>query len=149
MRKTQSGIMLLEALIAIFIFSIGILGVVGMQASTIAASRDAKFRSDAGHLANELVGQMWVSSRDGATLQSAFQGDGPANAALTDGATYTAWLARVSATLPGVADNPPTVTVVPGAMGPPATASIVTITVRWQAPNNVTPHSYRLLAQII
>ncbi len=35
MRKNQSGVMLLEALIAILIFSIGILGIVGMQASTI------------------------------------------------------------------------------------------------------------------
>ena len=37
MRKPQSGVMLLEALIAILIFSLGVLGIVGMQASAIKA----------------------------------------------------------------------------------------------------------------
>ena len=57
LRKHQSGVMLLEALIAILIFSLGVLGVVGMQASAIAASRDAKYRTDAALLANEIIGQ--------------------------------------------------------------------------------------------
>ena len=34
-RKSQSGIMLLEALIAILIFSMGVLGLVGMQAAAV------------------------------------------------------------------------------------------------------------------
>ncbi|MBL0167679.1 MAG: hypothetical protein IPP85_11320 [Propionivibrio sp.] len=42
MRKQQSGVMLLEALIAILIFSLGVLGIGGLQASAVAATRDAK-----------------------------------------------------------------------------------------------------------
>ena len=38
LRSRQSGVMLLEALIAILIFSLGILGLVGMQASAVRAS---------------------------------------------------------------------------------------------------------------
>jgi len=146
--------MLLEGLIAILIFSIGILGIVGMQASTIKASRDAKFRADAGLLANELIGQMWVGNRDGATLQSNFQ---------TGGAIYAPWAARVAAALPNAdaATYPPLVTVTPGVVGPPQTSSTVRVTVRWLAPNEVPPppapqppispppHAYTVVVQII
>ena len=145
MRRQQSGVMLLEALIAILVFSIGILGIVGMQASTIKASRDAKFRADAGLLANELIGQMWVGARDGTNLQNNFQ---------TNGAIYAPWAARVAAALPGVTAtvNQPTVDVVPGVVGPPQTSSTVTVVVRWQAPNEVPlniVHSYSVVVQII
>jgi len=142
-RRNQSGIMLLEALIAILIFSVGILGIVGMQASTIKASRDAKYRADASLLANELVGQMSISARDGATLQSRFQ---------TGQADYALWATRVAAALPGALVNAPTVVVDPGLVGPPQTSSTVTVTVRWQAPNEVAAnivHSYQVIVRII
>ncbi len=150
-RKQQSGVMLLEALIAILIFSLGVLGIVGMQASTIKGSRDAKYRADAGLLANELIGEMWVGNRDGNTLQTNFQGDGPSSATILDGPLYTPWAARVAAALPGVTGNPgnaPLVEVVPGAFGPPATPSTVRVTVFWTAPNDTSVHRYRVAVQI-
>jgi type IV pilus assembly protein PilV len=58
--KLQKGIVLLEALIAILIFSIGILGAVGLQASMIKANSDAKYRAEAGFLAEQRISQMWV-----------------------------------------------------------------------------------------
>jgi type IV pilus assembly protein PilV len=152
MRKQQSGIMLIEALIAILIFSIGILGVVGIQASAIAASRDAKFRTDAGLLANELIGQMWSGNRDGVVLQTNFQGDGNqagATNVLLDGAIYSAWLQRVTDTLPGVLENPPQVSVTPGVIGPPKTSSVVDIKVRWKSATESVAHSYRVIVNII
>lgn len=155
MRKQQSGIMLLEALIAVLIFSLGILGIVGLQASAVAASRDAKYRTDAGLLVNELIGQMWSGDRDGVTLQTNFQGDGaqadPTNV-VVDGPIYTAWLLRVDNTLPGVLANPPVVAVTPGLVGPPRTGSVVSVVVRWKAPGDsalTPPHSYRVVVQII
>jgi type IV pilus assembly protein PilV len=141
--------MLLEALIAILIFSLGVLGVVGMQVSAVSASRDAKYRADAALLANELVGQMWSGNRVGNALQANFQGDGPAVATITDGPLYDIWLVRVGATLPGVVANPPLVTVTPGTAGPPAIASVVSIVVRWQAPSDLVAHSHRVLVDII
>lgn len=152
MRKQQSGVMLLEALIAILIFSIGVLGVVGIQASAIAASRDAKFRSDAGLLANELIGEMWSGNRDGTTLQTNFQGDGnqaDATNVLVDGPIFSAWLLRVTNTLPGVLENPPQVSVTPGVIGPPRTSSVANITVRWKSANESVAHSYRVIVNII
>lgn len=154
MRKQQSGVMLLEALIAILIFSLGILGVVGMQASAVNASRDAKYRTDAGLLANELIGQMWSGDRVGTTLKTNFQGDDDdalGTSVVTDGALFLLWRARVRATLPAAncADCDPRVTIAPGDVGPPQTASAVTIEVRWRSPNDTATHSYRVDLEII
>lgn len=57
----QSGALLLEALIAILLFSLGILSLVGMQAAAIGNVSEAKYRSDASFLANQLIGQIWVN----------------------------------------------------------------------------------------
>ncbi|MDD5176745.1 MAG: pilus assembly protein PilV [Sterolibacterium sp.] len=148
----QTGSMLLEALIAILIFSMGILAIVGMQAAAVKASSDAKYRSDASMVANQLIGQMWAGDRTPATMQTNYQGSAGAG-----GAAYTAWLADVQAALPGAAANPPTVTVslvvtnLPTNPVTTVTTSLVTVTVRWLAPGEpgtATPHSYTVVAQI-
>ncbi|MEY4156664.1 MAG: Type fimbrial biosis protein PilV [Pseudomonadota bacterium] len=126
--------LLLEGLIAMLIFTIGVLGVVGMQATVVKQVTDAKYRTDAGMLANQLIGTMWVSDRTTATLQSNFN---------TGGAAYNTWLAKVSTTLPGVAMYPPTVAV--------SNQGVTTVTIRWLAPSeaaNTTPHQHVVIAQI-
>lgn len=60
--KTQTGVALLEALIAVLIFSFGILAVVGLQANAMRISTDAKMRIDASNTANQQVGQLWADS---------------------------------------------------------------------------------------
>lgn len=151
MRKRQSGVMLLEALIAILIFSLGVLGLVGMQASAVRASRDAQFRSDAGLLADQLIGQMRTSDRTPSILQENFQGSTLPAENATLNKPFDIWAKQVADGLPGVRALPlsPVVTVTPGLVGPPSTASQVTITVRWQAPSETTPHTYQVVAQII
>lgn len=133
---SQRGSMLLEGLIAILIFSVGILAIVGMQGSAIKATTDAKYRSDAGLLANQLIGSMWVSDRTTATLQSNFGSPG--------GAAYVSWRDEVVNALPGVVVNPaanlPTV-VIDG-------AGMVTVTVYWKAPNDKSAHQYVAIAQV-
>lgn len=161
MRNQQSGVMLLEALIAILIFSLGILGVVSLQATALSVSRDAQYRADAALLANELVGLMFASDRNGTVLQTNFRGtagfvsskdkddpdrcrtDNPA----TDGSMYCLWFNnRVVDSLPGAVDFPPQVAVTPGAAG---NASTVTITVRWRAPSDVANRRYDMVVTII
>jgi type IV pilus assembly protein PilV len=65
---------ILEALIAILIFSFGVLGIVGMQANMVKNTSDSKFRSDAGYVAQQRIGMMWTDSSlqpaDGATASS-------------------------------------------------------------------------------
>ncbi len=153
----QSGVMLIEALIAILIFSIGVLGIIGLQGSAVKVSTDAKYRSEAALLANELIGHMWASDRTQATLQAAY-------ASATNGAGYQqwAWIGSVAATpgtqaapavgtvlgtLPGAMANPPTVAIVPS-VGTAVPTSQVTITIFWQVPGEATVHNYMIMAQI-
>lgn len=55
-RGGQDGIMLLEAMIAVFIFSIGLLGLMGLQAVAISETSGAKYRSDASYIADQTIG---------------------------------------------------------------------------------------------
>ena len=45
----QQGVVLLESLIAILIFSMGILALVGLQAAMISNTSNAKYRADASY----------------------------------------------------------------------------------------------------
>jgi len=56
---SQQGIILLEALIAILIFSMGVLALVGLQAAMAKNTTDAKFRSEAGYIAQQRIGLIW------------------------------------------------------------------------------------------
>ncbi|MEN3364916.1 MAG: type pilus assembly protein PilV [Burkholderiales bacterium] len=130
----QAGMVLLEGLIAILIFSVGILAIVGMQAAAVRNVGEAKYRSEASLLADSLLGTMWATDRVTASLQTNFN---------TGGTGYNTWLGHVSTTLPNVASYPPTVVV--------DDQGIVTITVRWLAPSagaGSDAHQYIAVAQI-
>jgi type IV pilus assembly protein PilV len=58
--SNQQGVVLIEAMVAILIFSIGMLGMVGMQANMVKNTSDAKFRSDASNIAMGRIGQIWA-----------------------------------------------------------------------------------------
>ena len=162
MRKQQAGVMLLEALIAILIFSIGVLGIVGLQAVALDVSRDATYRADAALLANELAGQVFSGDRSsGDALKTAFQGsagfvsakdrDDPDRCTtdnpVTDGSMYCLWFNnRVIDALPGAANFPPQVIVLPGT---PGNASEVRISVQWRAPNDLGARKYDVTLSVI
>ncbi|HMH18404.1 MAG TPA: pilus assembly protein PilV [Burkholderiales bacterium] len=136
--KRERGVMLIEALIAILIFSIGILAVVGMQSTAIRTVTDAKVRSDAGFLVNELMAQIWT---DKANITAyAYPGSGAVPARLTG------WVARVNSRLPGTV--PPTVTITGGT----PVGGLVQVTVFWRLPQEATlgvsPHQHTMLAYI-
>lgn len=136
-RHPQSGVILLEALVAILIFSIGILALVGMQATAVKYSTDARYRSEAAALANELIAEMWVSDRSTAVLRPNFE---------TGGARYTPWATRVGATLPGAIA--PTVVIDDTGTALPGRVSV---TIQWKAPYQAAaaaPHSYVATAMI-
>ena len=118
MRKLQSGVALLEALVGILIFSIGILALMGLQAQSIRNTVEAKYRNEAAYLANQIIGQMWV---DRANL-AAYDTGGGANQNMVN------WRTQVANTLPRVVaggTNSPTITVA---------ANQATVTVFWQMP---------------
>lgn len=59
--RAQRGMMLLEGMIAIVIFSLGILAIIGLQAATVKQTTDAKYRLDASFLANQAIGTIWTN----------------------------------------------------------------------------------------
>lgn len=52
--------MLLEALIGILIFSMGILAMIGLQATAVRMNTGSKERADAAFLANQIISRMWT-----------------------------------------------------------------------------------------
>ncbi len=62
---------MLEALISVVIFAMGLIALVGMAAQAINQVSQSKYRNDASYLASELVGEMWIS----ASTPSAFDTD--------------------------------------------------------------------------
>ncbi len=129
---SQQGSILLEALVGVLIFSLGVLALIAMQARAVQLATDSKYRFDAAFLANQMLSQMWVSNKANATFVANFQ---------TGGAAYLNWLPEVQAVLPGTAALPPTV-VIDG-------ANNVTITLQWQGPSERIPHTYRTVATIL
>lgn len=57
--KREMGATLIEALVAVLIFSIGILGIIGLQAVAVQTVSDAKYRADASFLANAALARLW------------------------------------------------------------------------------------------
>ena len=136
------GFVLIEALIAILIFSIGVLGIVGLQATAVQQSSDARYRAQAAELAQQLLGQMWTGDRTAATLQTQYNCTPPCASA---GAGYTTWSNQVSAALPGVSSDPtlkPFVSV--------DSTGIVNMIIYWRQPTDDagTSHQYKVQSQI-
>jgi type IV pilus assembly protein PilV len=139
MRTRQGGAALLEALIAILIFSIGILAAVGMQAAAIKNVTESKYRTEAAFLANKLFAQLWT---DAVNVSSyAYPGSGAVPARLAG------WIADVN-TMPSAATLPPIVTVTNAT----AQGGTVIVQVRWQLPEEASkglpPHNYTAIAAV-
>ncbi|MEN5180388.1 fimbrial assembly protein [Comamonas testosteroni] len=82
-KKPGRGFMLIEVLVSLLIFSLGVVGLMGMQARAIQAGTDAQNRDIAARLANQLSSQMQI----GRTTD-------------LNAANLTAWKALVAAELP-------------------------------------------------
>jgi type IV pilus assembly protein PilV len=117
--KSAAGFFLTEVLVSIIVLSIGLLGMVAMQASALKANREARVHSTAVVLARELaemirgnkdIGLLARSNPYLGSFKAPFASsdyclsvDTPSCATPTDiaEAQMTEWLARVDAHLPG------------------------------------------------
>ena len=60
--RSQHGVALMESLVSILIFSFGILGLLGLEASAINSSVDAEDRNRASLFASEIASAMWLAN---------------------------------------------------------------------------------------
>ncbi|MEJ5127877.1 prepilin-type N-terminal cleavage/methylation domain-containing protein [Comamonas sp. MYb21] len=57
---SERGFALIEVLVSLVIFSLGVVGLMGMQTRALQASTDAQDRSMAAMLANSVTSEMWA-----------------------------------------------------------------------------------------
>jgi len=159
----QRGVMLLEALIGLMIFSIGILAMIGMQAAAFSAAADAKYRADAAAYANDILSRIWVGvdrTSDANTIASLarFQyNTGGANCAFTGGAAdatntaLTTWVSAVTATtgMLGATAAMQQITVAgAGALAGSPDRNRVTVTICWQSPQDLAPRKHQVISYV-
>ena len=113
-RRSQIGMSLIEVLVAVLIFSFGLVGLIGLQARALQVSSSAEDTSRAALLANEMATTM-VSQQTMDTTSLA--------------TAITAWQTRVGdATVAGLPSGVGTVTV-------DASTGVATIKITWQSPS--------------
>jgi len=116
------GVVLIEVLVALLLFMLGVLGMVGLQGSMTRAQTDSKVRADAAYLASELIGRMWSDLTNVAT----YDGSGCATQV-----RCKEWQDKVASGLPrGI-----------GAVTVDATTGDVSVTITWTMPGGEA-HQY-------
>ncbi|MEJ7807581.1 MAG: hypothetical protein WKG03_16860 [Telluria sp.] len=144
-RAAQGGIIIIEVLLAVLIFSFGILGVLILQANAIKMNADAKLRSDASYLAGQIISQMWVDRANLADYAHytggsgcIFTGSGGASANVTSWVGTAAKAGTVLGSLPNARSQ---IKVETG-------TNLVTVTVCWRAPQEDETHNFTSTALI-
>lgn len=118
-QQTESGSILLESLIAILIFSLGVMALAGMQGISMKNTTMSKTRIDASLVAGQRIASMWVDQgANGSNLPTYVETD-TAVPDLPNGLRTTA-----------------------------VNGDQVTVTVTWQMPGDPTVSSYLTIARI-
>jgi type IV pilus assembly protein PilV len=113
-KHNSSGVVLLEVLISMVLFSFGVLGMIGLQVIATQNSVNSQDRAVASILANDMVSLMWIKKSDSIT----------AAAIATD---IAVWKTKVSQS---VLANP---------LGDVTQAgNVITVTVTWKAPTKTS-----------
>jgi type IV pilus assembly protein PilV len=128
--NNQSGLILLENLIAMMILIIGILGLLGMQAVMVKNTVDARYRAEAGYIAQKRIAEIWsVPPTDIAGRAALAEQD-------VDIANASGLPAGRRDTIRGAAES--------GCDGSPNCYIVV---VRWTPPGG-TQHNYTIVAHV-
>ena len=161
-RKKQSGIALVEALVAGLLFIVGVLGLLGALGQTMTIEADSEFRNQAAKLASKMMNTIWLGvNRAGGDVgvqvslagfvhqpttvgYCNFSGSASANAdvagwiqTMTDGQ-----LNDITARLPGASSSMQQILV------DTATNNQVTITLCWQSSKDASPRKYVLRSYV-
>jgi type IV pilus assembly protein PilV len=117
---------LLEGLLAIVLFSVGLLAILRLLTVSTIDNGNAQYRSEASLLASDLISQIWTGDRSLQGITDRF-----GNTSTDD---YRDWLASVQRRLPGVsaASHVPVITI--------GSDRTVTVSLSWKAPGDKDAH---------
>lgn len=137
MRRFQTGSAVIEGLTAITVFSLGILGLIGLQANVLENNAQAQYRAEASYLAQEIIGLATADAlnADCYTVPAA----GACSNATAEQAAAD-WAERVQEAMPGGDAMPPTV-----ARDADGT---FTVTILWKRESEDTSHNYVSITNI-
>jgi type IV pilus assembly protein PilV len=155
-RSGQRGGMLLEVLVSILLFALGIVALVGLQGSSLMTTGDVQHRAEAMHLSSAYLGKIWAAASAGLTgpqIQTRFDSG-------SGGAEYNNFSAQVTGGsgfqgIPG--GVAPTVTITPldqvfidqtNGNAVTLTSVDVVITITWTDRENGDPHRYTQFSSI-
>ena len=124
-RRRQRGMFLLQSAAAMALFSVGALAVLMLSAAAKRQSADAHYRATASVLVADLTARMRLGPRDAAALAALYE---------KEGAGATRFSSDAALVLPGVAGNPPAITV--------DDSGNAVVTLRWKAPGDAAAHQY-------
>ena len=122
--RAERGVALIEVLVSILLFSLGILGLIGLQTRAMNFSVDAADRNRAALLANEIASSMWLN-----------------NSIAVNTGSGTAWATRIAdATKDGLPGGTATVTAI--------TANTAEIAIEWVPPQRSASDKSRLTTRV-
>jgi type IV pilus assembly protein PilV len=123
-RRGQGGMTLIEVMVALLVFSVGLLGLVALQARATQYSIGAEDASRAALLANEIAATMWTQ-----------------RSVDLDADVLDAWDARVADTAGGGLPNGTGTVAVAG--------GVATVTVSWRPVGAVDASEHRYQTQVV
>ncbi|MFO1329691.1 MAG: pilus assembly protein PilV [Rubrivivax sp.] len=125
--RAQAGVGLIDALIAIAVLCVGLVGMTRMQGRTVTAATDAALRTSAVQLADELLSTALVDVGNAACYTLPATG---ACASPAASARVTDWSSRVASALPGSVSRTVTLDVAAGRL---------TVNIGWTARDSSDP----------
>lgn len=140
--RRQRGFTLVEAMVALVVLSVGLLGIAALYVETLRASRTSLYRTEAVSLASDLADRMRANRNPAnayACGNPCVAASGGNTVADTD---LTAWMAMIAAQLPdgtaGIAYTAPTGT----------TPAAYVVTISWSEVGQDDPATFQLRVEI-
>jgi type IV pilus assembly protein PilV len=132
--RRQAGIALIEALVAVVLLGVGLLGIIGLQARSYSALSDTGMRAEATIAADKLLGTMAADQANLAAYALA--------AGATAGPRIAPWVLETQKQIPGAA--------IKVALAPAAGTSRtrVTITISWARKANTASNQHVITSYI-
>lgn len=101
LRAAQSGFSLIEVLVSVFIFSVGLLGLAAMQLQALKYTQAAQWRSQANFLAADIVERVRANRASVSSYVIAMSAAPPGSRITMPDYDVGEWLDQLAATIPG------------------------------------------------